>query len=156
MNSASHVDVFGSECGAVLAFPHPLYSGCLAGCIENRRDESVGGARYNVTDLDMAFMGNVVDSLLAIRDICFVRKLCPFQEYLECVRSNWKIRPELRACALQAPHCMMISTDALLFSNVRFTLEEANFEWSSRLIAFRTVVRSESVRNDDGFKACAR
>lgn len=102
--ASSLEDRTASECGAVLAFPHPLYSGCLAGCIENRRDESAGGARYNVTDLDMAFMGNVVDSLLAIRDICFVRKLCPFQEYLECVRSNWRSRPELRACALRAPH----------------------------------------------------
>ena len=97
-------DRTASECGVVLAFPHPLYSGCLEGCLESRRDESVGGAKYNVTDLDMAFLGNVVDSLLAIREICFEKKICTLHEYLECVRSNWQTRPELRAHALRAPH----------------------------------------------------
>ncbi len=97
-------DRTASEGGAVLAYPHPLYSGCLEGCIESRRDESVGGARYSITDLDMAFMGNVVDSLLAIRDLCFIRKICSLPDYLDCVRSNWTLRPELRDLAMKAPH----------------------------------------------------
>lgn len=97
-------DRTASESQSVHAYPHPLYSACLDGCIDSHRDEAVGGAKYNVTDLDMAFLGNVVDSLLAIRHICFDKRLCSLQELLANVRSNWTLNPALREAALKAPY----------------------------------------------------
>lgn len=43
-----------------------------------------------------------MDSLLAIREICFEQKLCTLREYLDAVRSNWEGAEELR---LRATRC---------------------------------------------------
>jgi len=97
-------DYTAYETASVLAYPHPLYSACLDGCLEKLRDESVGGAEYSSRDLDMAFFGNLTDSLLAIDAICFKQKACTVAELLDAVRANWKTRPDLRKMALAAPH----------------------------------------------------
>lgn len=97
-------DYTAYETASSLAFPHPLYSACLDGCLEKLRDESVGGAKYSPRDLDMAFLGNLADSLLAIDAICFRRKACTVAELLDAVRANWETRPDLRQMALAAPH----------------------------------------------------
>ena len=72
-------------------FPHPVYSMCLRGCIESRRDTMDCGvppkARPKIVTL--GFIGNVVDCIAAINDICFVKKACTVKEYLDVVRSNW-------------------------------------------------------------------
>ncbi len=99
------IDVYSDyEAYNVLATPHPLYSACLDGCLDSLRDETVGGAKYSSRDMNIAFLGTLVDSLLAINEACFVRKACTVKEYLDVVRSNWTSRPELRELALAAPH----------------------------------------------------
>jgi len=87
-------------------FPHPVYSMCLEGGIRSRRDTMDGGVAFRPRIVTLAFMANVVDSLAAIRQLCFVDKTCTLDEFLAAVRSNWAgMRgEELRQAALRAPY----------------------------------------------------
>ena len=87
-------------------FPHPAYSMCLDGCVERRRDTTDGGAAFRPRVVTLAFMANVVDSLCAIRKVCFEDKSATLAEFLSAVRSNWT-GPDgerLRLLALAAPY----------------------------------------------------
>lgn len=89
-------------------FPHPVYSCCLRGGIESRRDTTQGadGMICRPRVMTLGFIGNVVDSLAAINYVCFVRKVATVREFLDAVRSNWagKRGEELRTLALSAPY----------------------------------------------------
>ena len=87
-------------------FPHPVYSVCLRGGIESRRDTTEGGVASRPRIMTLGFIGNVVDSLCAIRQLCFVDKTCTLAELLAAVRSNWSgpRGEELRLRALAAPY----------------------------------------------------
>ena len=82
--------------------PHPVYSVCLEGCIESRKDETRGGARFNGRAIVLAFLANVVDSILSIKHVCFDKKLCSLPEFLNAVRNNWKDAENLRLEAMKA------------------------------------------------------
>lgn len=87
-------------------FPHPVYSVCLRGGIETRRDTTEGGVASRPRIMTLGFIGNAVDSLCAIRQLCFVDRTCTLSELLDAVRSNWDgpRGEELRAAALRAPY----------------------------------------------------
>ena len=87
-------------------FPHPVYSVCLRGGIDSRRDTTEGGVASCPRIMTLGFIGNVVDSLCAIRQLCFVDKTCTLAELLAAVRSNWfGLRgEELRMRAMAAPY----------------------------------------------------
>lgn len=84
--------------------PAPFFSACLADCLENRRDYTAGGGRYDPHGLPIGAFANFVDSLLAIRTICFEGPRCSLAELLRAVRANWVGCEALRARALAAPH----------------------------------------------------
>ena len=87
-------------------FPHPAYSMCLEGCRETRRDTTDGGTRFRPRVVTLAFMANVVDSLCAIRKVCFEDRAATLGEFLEAVRTNWAGEKgrRLRALAMSAPY----------------------------------------------------
>ena len=87
-------------------FPHPVYSVCLRGGVESRRDTTEGGVASRPRIMTLGFIGNAVDSLCAIRQLCFVDRTCTLAEFLDAVRSNWAgLRgEELRLRALAAPY----------------------------------------------------
>ena len=87
-------------------FPHPIYSMCLRGCIESRRDTNEGGSLSHPRIMTLGFIGNVTDSLMAIKSVCFDRKLATLKEFLDVVRANWKgpRGEELRRAALASPY----------------------------------------------------
>ena len=87
-------------------FPHPVYSACLRGGIESRRDTTEGGVASRPRILTLGFIGNAVDSLCAIRQLCFVDRTCTLAELLAAVRSNWSgpRGEELRLRALASPY----------------------------------------------------
>ena len=87
-------------------FPHPVYSMCLEGGIRTRRDTTDGGVAFRPRIVTLAFMANVVDSLAAIRQLCFVDRTCTLDELLSAVRANWKgAKGEaLRAAVLKTPY----------------------------------------------------
>jgi len=87
-------------------FPHPTYTMCLRGGIQSRRDTTEGGIPARPRVVTLGFIGNVVDSLLAIRHLCFDTKTCTLPELLAAVRDNWSgPRGEaLRKAALDGPY----------------------------------------------------
>ena len=87
-------------------FPHPVYSVCLRGGVESRRDTTEGGVASRPRIMTLGFIGNAVDSLCAIRQLCFEDRTCSLAELLETVRSNWagSRGEELRQRALAAPY----------------------------------------------------
>ena len=91
---------------AAQVFPHPAYSACLEGCLENRRDTTDGGTRFHPRMMTLAFTANVVDSLCAIDKVCFRDKIATLPEFLDAVRANWAgpRGEELRRAALGAPY----------------------------------------------------
>jgi len=86
------------------ANPSPSYSACMAGCLEKRKDFTAGGGRYNPHSLSMAYFANVIDSLLAIRKLCFETKRHSLKELLDAVRANWNGYETLHKEVLDAPY----------------------------------------------------
>ena len=70
-------------------FPHSVYSVCLRGGIESRRDTTEGGVASRPRILTLGFIGNAIDSLCSIWQLCFIDKTCTLAELLDAVRSNW-------------------------------------------------------------------
>ena len=89
-------------------FPHPVYSMCMVGGVASRRDTTDGGltGRQRPREITLAFIGNVVDSLLSIEKVCFRDKACSVREFLDAVRSNWSGErgERLRLLAMDAPY----------------------------------------------------
>jgi formate C-acetyltransferase len=86
------------------ANPSPFFSACMSDCLEARKDFTAGGGRYNPNALSMVFFANIIDSLLAIRKLCFETKHHSLAELLDAVRTNWKGQDALRAEVLAAPY----------------------------------------------------
>ncbi len=84
--------------------PDPLTSACASDCLEKRKDFSSGGHRYNPHAVSLCFFGTFVDSLLAIKTLCFDHKICSLPELLNAVRANWQGFEVLRQQVLGAPH----------------------------------------------------
>jgi pyruvate-formate lyase len=84
--------------------PAPFFSACLSDCLKNRRDYTAGGGRYNPHGIPLTNFAVLVDSLLAIRKLCFESKHHSLTELLTAVRANWEGCEALRAEALTSPH----------------------------------------------------
>lgn len=84
--------------------PAPFFSACLSDCLANRTDYTAGGGRYNPHGLPLGGFAHLIDSLLAIRKLCFEGRHCSLAELLKAVRANWEGYEALRAKALDMPH----------------------------------------------------
>ena len=83
--------------------PLPLFSSTLDDCIGKRMDYTAGGAKYR-DDQFMCFgLPNIVDSLLAIKTLCFDEKKYTFDQLLTAVRCNWEGFEDMRIEALNCP-----------------------------------------------------
>ena len=78
----------------------PIFSSTLQNCIKNKKDYTEGGAKYRDDRNAMFSFPTVVDSLLAIKELCFDKKKYSLQEYLEAVRNNWIDNEEMRIDAI--------------------------------------------------------
>ena len=87
-------------------FPHPVYSMCLQGGLETRRDTTDGGVAFRPREVTLAFLANVVDSLSAIRKVCFEDRTFTLDELLAAVRTNWAGEKggRIRRAVLNAPY----------------------------------------------------
>ncbi len=74
----------------VNADPHMLMSAAIPSCMKNAKDVTDGGAKYNLDEIIVAGFPNVVDSLLAIKELCFEKQICTVAELLNEVKNNWQ------------------------------------------------------------------
>ncbi len=81
--------------------PCPFFSSPM--CLQTLTDYTGGGAPYSPHGLPLTGLTVAVDSLLAIKQICYDRKLCTLPELLNAVRNDWT-DPVLHHAALHAPH----------------------------------------------------
>lgn len=77
-------------------------SALMPTCVEKRRDLTAGGGKYNWECAYFVGFPEVVDSLLAIRYICFEQKYCTIEQLLSACRENWQ-NEILRQYAVNAP-----------------------------------------------------
>ena len=87
-----------------LCAPAPAHSACCFDCLKKRKDYAAGGQRYNPHAVALSFFATYLDSLLALRDLCFERKICSVRKFLDAVRNNWRGAETLRQQVLKAPH----------------------------------------------------
>ncbi len=80
----------------------PIFSSTLEDCLENHKDFTMGGAKYN-DDYQLLFgLPNIVDSLMAIKTLVYDCQKYTLSEYLTAVRANWEGYENMR---LEATRC---------------------------------------------------
>lgn len=121
-------------------FHNPLISSTIDGCIENARDMTQGGARYNFGAVGGGGLGTVVDALATLRSLVFERHTLTMAEVLDALDTNFRHAPELRARLLEGP---------------RFGRDEPDTdELARRIVArFCEMVRAEPTVTGGHFKA---
>lgn len=82
--------------------PAPVFSSLMSPCLGKLRDITADGGKYNRECVYFSGFAEVVDSLLAIKKLCFEDKICtPDELFSEC-RGDWA-NEILRQRALRAP-----------------------------------------------------
>ena len=79
-----------------LVLPCPLASATMDGCMESGLDVTYGGSKYNSTGVTCCGIGNVADSLAAIKYLCFDKKIVTTRKLYDAVMANWVGYEELR------------------------------------------------------------
>jgi len=68
----------------------------MDGCMESGLDVTYGGSKYNSTGVTCCGIGNVADSLAAIKYLCFDKKIVTTRKLYDAVMANWEGYEELR------------------------------------------------------------
>ena len=83
--------------------PLPIFSSTMDNCIGKHKDYTAGGAKYRDSRFELIGFPNVVDSLLAIKKLCFDEKKYTLAQMLDAVRKNWEGYEEMRMDAIRTP-----------------------------------------------------
>jgi pyruvate formate-lyase/glycerol dehydratase family glycyl radical enzyme len=101
--SVSYINLF--EMVYSQYFPCIVASSMMEGCLENGRDVTEGGAKYNRTGLTACGTANVADSLMAIKKLCFDDKTVSLREMYDALKNNWEGHEQLRQTIInEVPH----------------------------------------------------
>ncbi len=65
-------------------------------CIDNGRDFAAGGARYNWSVINVGGLGNLIDSLVAIREVVYERQEMTPADFTRVLSENWEGQELLR------------------------------------------------------------
>lgn len=85
--------------------PQVALSLSMEGCMENGKDCTAGGCKYNSFGNTATGLATIADSLTTIKYMCFDKKLCTTQELYDAVMANWEGHELLRQTILnQVPH----------------------------------------------------
>ena len=77
--------------------PTPLMSAMVDSCIEKGLDVTKGGAKYNSSGTACIGLADIVDSLMAIKNLVYERKVYTFTELVEAVRNNFEGNEVMRS-----------------------------------------------------------
>ncbi len=83
--------------------PLPVFSSLMVDCIGNKKDFTDCGTKYKDDSYMCVGFPNVVDSLLAIKTLCFDQKKYSLKEFLSAVRNNWENCEQMRLDAVSCP-----------------------------------------------------
>lgn len=101
-----HVSLINSfEYVASEHMPLPLVSATIDGCMESGKDVLKGGAKYNSTGNAGIGIGNITDSLAAIKYLVYDKKIVTARELYDTLMNNWEGKEDLRQIVLnEVPH----------------------------------------------------
>lgn len=71
-------------------FPNPYISATLEGCVENAKDMTQGGAKYNFNSISGRGIGTTVDSLAALKKVVFEDKIISMSELIYALENNFR------------------------------------------------------------------
>ena len=104
--------------------PQPMRSLLIDDCIEAGREFNNGGARYNWSVINVAGFANVVDSLVAIREVVFEKKEKTGAEFLEILEQNYNDQEAFRH---RLSRCPRFGNDQEQSDNVAADISEFVF-----------------------------
>lgn len=101
--------------------PCPLFSATHAGCIENGKDYTAGGAKYNLSTICMCGIATLTDAMFAIKTMVYDRRVLTLGQMAEVLLKNWENEEELRRTCLKLPKygCGNMDVDAIAKRLVR-------------------------------------
>lgn len=71
-------------------YPNPFISITLDGCLENARDMTQGGAKYNFSSISGRGLATVADSLAALKKMVFEEKKLSMAELIKILNKHYK------------------------------------------------------------------
>lgn len=80
--------------------PSPFLSTVIDDCIENAKDVTAGGAKYNLSGIQIIQGANIADSLAALKKLVFDEKRFSKAEVLKALQSNFADAEPLRLTLL--------------------------------------------------------
>jgi len=80
-------------------FPTPLASLTIGGCIENAKDSTHGGARYNASGIQAVGVADLANSIAVIDQLVFREHRCTLQEMADACANDFEGNEMLRARA---------------------------------------------------------
>ncbi|MHA1734515.1 MAG: pyruvate formate lyase family protein [Promethearchaeota archaeon] len=86
-------------------FTTPLASSLSRGCLERGKDLYEGGAKFNSSGIQAVAVTDVADSLHAIEEVVFRKKLYTMREVIDAIESNFRgeFNRQVRAALLAVP-----------------------------------------------------
>jgi formate C-acetyltransferase len=85
--------------------PQAIFSVSIEGCMENGKDCTAGGAKYNSFGGTATGLATIADSLSTIKYMVFDKKLCTARELYDAFIANWEGYEPLRQRILsETPH----------------------------------------------------
>ena len=88
------------DTGYPVCFPSPFMSSTFKGCIEKGEDVSAKGPEYCFSTANSCGMANTIDSLLAIKEIVFDKKMVSLNDYAKALRFDFEGNDALRSYAI--------------------------------------------------------
>ena len=86
-------------------FPCVSATATMEGCMESGRDVMDGGSKYNSTGFTALGIGNVADSMIAIKKLVFDDKKVTARELYDALITNWEGQEDLRQYIINdVPH----------------------------------------------------
>ena len=77
-------------------FPQPFVSAIIEGCMEEGKDYTAGGARYNFSSITAYGFATLVDSMFNIKKLVYENKKITLSEFITVLNSNFTGQEELR------------------------------------------------------------
>jgi len=124
---------------------YPMMSLFFDDCIAKGKDVCAGGTRYNLTGCIVAGLPNVVNSLMAIKECVFTKKLMSMSELITAIQADFDGYDQIRRQLISAPkwgngdpsvdELARIVTD-ILYSEMRHRTNPRGGRWQLALYSF--------------------
>ncbi len=91
--------------------PSVELSGTMEQSLEKKVDAYAFGVKYPTSSILLCSIATAIDSVLAVKELVFDKKVVTLAEYKKALDSNWEGYEELRLMALRAEHKYGINDD---------------------------------------------